>query len=81
LFHGNPRRCGYAVERIGAGPPTPARHSPSLAGQKGPYLLAQLQAFAQGARRNDINAQVRAVAKALTPEEMQALATWYATQR
>ena len=55
--------------------------APTLAGQKAPYLQAQLQAFAQGTRANDINAQMRTVARAMTPQEISDLATWYAAQR
>ena len=62
---------GYAVKE----------GAPSLAGQKAAYLEAQLLAFAQGTRRNDINAQMRTVAKALTPEEVTRLARWYSEQR
>lgn len=40
-----------------------------------------MQAFAQGTRANDINAQMRTVAKAMTPQEISDLATWYAAQR
>jgi cytochrome c553 len=55
--------------------------APSLAGQKAPYLRAQLEAFAKGQRRNDINAQMRTIAVALTPQEIEQLAGWYALQR
>jgi cytochrome c553 len=51
--------------------------APPLDGQKGPYLKAQLDAFATGARRNDINEQMREVARALTPTERDALVAWY----
>jgi cytochrome c553 len=34
-------------------------------------------AFAQGLRQNDINEQMRAIAKQLTPSEMHALAAFY----
>jgi len=51
--------------------------APPLSGQKSAYLKAQLDAFASGARRNDINEQMREVARALTESERDALAGWY----
>jgi cytochrome c553 len=53
--------------------------APWLEGMPQEYLLAQLQAFASGARRNDPLAQMRAVARALRPEEMAPLAHYYAS--
>lgn len=40
----------------------------------------QLASFAEGIRHNDIYAQMRAVAKELTPSEMHALAVSYAAR-
>ncbi|HTP47931.1 MAG TPA: c-type cytochrome [Casimicrobiaceae bacterium] len=51
--------------------------APPLHGQKATYLKAQLDAFAAGARHNDINQQMRAVARALSASERDALADWY----
>jgi cytochrome c553 len=51
--------------------------APPLAGQKGPYVKAQLDAFATGTRSNDTNQQMREVARALTASEREALADWY----
>jgi hypothetical protein len=42
------------------------------------YLRAQLEAFAAGARRNDINEQMRNVARAMTPQETDAPSRYYA---
>jgi len=44
-----------------------------------PFLFpyAQLEAFAAGTRRNDINQQMREVARSLQPAEIQVLARWY----
>jgi cytochrome c553 len=53
--------------------------SPWLEGQPEAYLLAQLQAFATGARRNDIDAQMRNVARGMTAAEIDTAATWYAS--
>ena len=51
--------------------------APELAGQKVAYLQAQLEAFAAGSRRNDINQQMRVVAHELRAEEISALAQYY----
>ena len=55
--------------------------APPLGGQKGAYLKAQLEAFATGARHNDINQQMREVARALSAPERDALAAWYGEQQ
>jgi cytochrome c553 len=52
---------------------------PNLAGQKAQYLEVQLQAFASGTRHNDIGAQMRGIARALTPQEIASLAAYYAS--
>lgn len=54
--------------------------SPWLDGQPEAYIKAQLQAFASGARRNDINAQMRNIARQMTPEEIDEAARYYAAQ-
>jgi len=51
--------------------------APPLEGQKDAYLKVQLDAFATGARHNDINQQMREVARALNASERTALAEWY----
>jgi len=51
--------------------------APPLHGQKRAYLKAQLDAFAEGTRHNDINKQMREVARALSLSERDALAGWY----
>ena len=43
-----------------------------LGGQPAVYLRTQLEAFASGARRNDIGEQMRNVARRMTPEEIDA---------
>ena len=55
--------------------------APPLHGQKGAYLKAQLDAFATGTRHNDINQQMREVARALSASERDALAEWYGEVR
>jgi len=52
--------------------------SPRLDGEPEPYIRAQLQAFASGARRNDIQGQMRNVARQMTGEEIEAAARYYA---
>lgn len=54
--------------------------APWLGGQSANYLLAQLQAFASGARHNDIGEQMRNVARQMTPQEMVEAARYYASQ-
>lgn len=54
--------------------------SPWLEGQPEAYIKAQLQAFASGARRNDISQQMRNIARQMTPEEIEQAARYYASQ-
>jgi cytochrome c553 len=54
--------------------------SPWLEGQSEAYLKAQLQAFASGQRTNDISQQMRNIARAMTPQEMDEAAAYYASQ-
>lgn len=50
-----------------------------LGDQPAAYLHTQLTAFAQGSRRNDIDAQMRNVARAMTPTEINAATAFFAT--
>jgi cytochrome c553 len=52
--------------------------APWLEGQPVAYLHAQLDAFANGTRRNDIDQQMRNVARGLTPTEITAASGYYA---
>ncbi|CAG4894523.1 c-type cytochrome [Paraburkholderia saeva] len=52
--------------------------TPWLEGMPAAYVRMQLQAFATGARHNDINEQMRNVARQMTQEEMDAAAAYYA---
>ena len=54
--------------------------SPWLDGQPAAYVKAQLQAFASGARRNDISQQMRNIARRMTPEEIDQVARYYEAQ-
>jgi cytochrome c553 len=61
----------------GAGGPM---ETPTLSGQREAYFAAQMNAFATGARRNDVFNRMRDIASRLTPEEIDALARYYASQ-
>jgi cytochrome c553 len=54
--------------------------SPWLGGQSAVYIKAQLQAFASGARHNDISLQMRNIARQMTPDEIDQAAAYYASQ-
>jgi cytochrome c553 len=55
--------------------------TPTLAGQRQEYLLAQLDAFASGKRHNDIFNRMRGIAAKLQPGEMEKLAEYYSAVR
>ncbi|MFD1556664.1 c-type cytochrome [Paraburkholderia silviterrae] len=52
--------------------------SPWLDGLPARYTTAQLQAFADGTRHNDISEQMRNIARNMTPSEVAAAASYYA---
>jgi cytochrome c553 len=52
--------------------------TPWLDGQSVVYIKAQLQAFATGARRNDISEQMRNIARQMTAAEIDEAARYYA---
>ncbi|MCC8962757.1 cytochrome c4 [Bradyrhizobium sp. Pear76] len=54
--------------------------SPWLGGQSVVYIKAQLEAFASGARRNDISQQMRNIARQMTAEEIDQVAHYYEAQ-
>lgn len=68
-------------------PPCQACHGPlakkigaaSLLSQNSVYIQDQLDAFAHGRRANDINMPMRSIAAALTAQERQAIADYYAS--
>jgi len=62
------------------GSPDDKTGSPWLEGQSEAYLKAQPQDFASGERRNDISEQMRNIARALTPQEIDEAAAYYASQ-
>ncbi|SIT36113.1 Cytochrome c class I [Paraburkholderia ribeironis] len=79
-MQGDPQRnippcaaCHGQLDRKGA--------APWLGGQSSIYLAAQMRAFASGARHNDINEQMRIVARQMTPEEIDSIAKYYSAMR
>jgi cytochrome c553 len=52
--------------------------TPWLEGMPKQYLLDQLRAFASGERRNDSHAQMRNMSRAMTPQEIDQVAEFYA---
>ena len=52
--------------------------APWLEGMPHDYLVAQLVAFRSGARRNDSEAQMRNMARAMTAREVDEVSTFYA---
>jgi cytochrome c553 len=76
VFAGDPQR-GIPPCSVCHGPGGFKIGAPALQGQHAAYIERQLAAFAQGIRQNDIYEQMRAAAKQLTPDEMQALAAFY----
>ncbi|MFK2877970.1 c-type cytochrome [Rhodanobacter hydrolyticus] len=53
---------------------------PPLAGQPAGYIASQLRAWRQGTRHNDPLQLMQHVAKQLTPQEIDAVAGWFAAQ-
>ena len=76
VFAGDPRR-GIPPCAACHGPGAQKLGAPGLQGQHVAYIERQLAAFAQGMRQNDINEQMRVIARALKPEEMHAVAGYY----
>lgn len=54
--------------------------TPWLDGQSAVYIKAQLQAFATGARRNDISEQMRNIARQMTAAEIDEAARYYVSR-
>ena len=79
ITHGDPERllkaCASCHGRDGRGGQF---DHPALAGQIKTYLVDSMLAFKEGDRTNDIYSRMRYVAEALTEEEIEALADYYA---
>lgn len=52
---------------------------PRLAGQRGPYVARQLEAFRSGERANDLKGVMGAVAKRMSDADIRAVATYVST--
>jgi cytochrome c553 len=55
-------------------------HFPPLAGQPAAYIEAQLKAWQQGSRRNDPLEPMRHLSRALSAQDIHAVAQWFAAQ-
>jgi cytochrome c553 len=51
--------------------------TPALLGQNREYMVAQLNAYAEGARKNDVYGRMRNIAGQLTPQEREQLARYF----
>jgi cytochrome c553 len=80
VFAGDPQR-GIPPCSACHGPGGYKVGAPALQGQQPAYIERQLAAFTQGMRQNDINEQMRTIAKQLRPEEMHAVAAFYGGER
>jgi cytochrome c553 len=76
VYIGDPAR-GIAACSVCHGPNGYKLGAPALQGQQPDYIERQLAGFAQGMRENDINRQMRTIARQLKPEEMRAIAEFY----
>ena len=76
VFVGDPER-GIPPCAACHGPGAQKLGAPALRGQHVAYIERQLAAFAQGMRMNDINEQMRVIARGLKPDEMHAVAAYY----
>jgi len=76
VFAGDPAR-GIPPCAACHGPDAQKIGAPPLRGQHIEYIESQLAAFAQDARQNDINEQMRVIAHELKPNEMHAVAGYY----
>ncbi len=75
---GDPARNIPACNTCHLGNPGAPVETPNLIGQNKEYLLAQLKAFAHDTRHNDVYARMRTIATALSNDEMERLAAYYA---
>lgn len=72
------RNLPGCVQCHGPGGVGVGEHFPALAGQPAAYLAAQLNAWRDGSRQNDPNRLMASVAKAMTTDEVQAVAQYFA---
>jgi len=69
--------CGACHGAYTGGP----LETPGLTGQYPDYVVAQLKAYASGARKNDLYGRMRGIAGKLTDEEIRGLAAYYDAPR
>ncbi len=79
VYAGDPER-GIAACFSCHGPGLHKLGAPTLEGQRQAYIENQLVAFATGLRRNDINEQMRTVARQLTADERRQVAAFYGAE-
>ncbi|MFJ4153391.1 c-type cytochrome [Pseudomonas sp. NPDC089752] len=72
------RQIPGCVQCHGPGGSGVGEHFPALAGQPAGYLMAQLNGWRDGSRSNDPNQLMVGVAKAMTEEEVKAIAEYFA---
>lgn len=72
------RHIPGCVQCHGPGGGGVGEHFPPLAGQPASYLVAQLNAWRDGSRSNDPNQLMVGVAKAMTDDEIKAVAEFFA---
>ncbi|MGF6395930.1 c-type cytochrome [Pseudomonas plecoglossicida] len=73
------RQIPGCVQCHGPGGVGVGEHFPPLAGQPASYLIAQLNGWRDGSRSNDPNQLMVGVAKAMTDDEVKAIAEYFAT--
>lgn len=74
------RNLPGCVQCHGPGGAGLGEHFPPLAHQPAAYLVAQLNAWRDGSRQNDPNQLMAGVAKAMTDEEIKAVAAYFAKE-
>ncbi len=74
---GSPARAIASCDSCHGASRSGPEEAPVLVGQSASYLEGQLKNFASAARRNDMFARMRTIAKQLSPEEIHGLALYY----
>jgi cytochrome c553 len=78
IENGDPMR-GVASCAACHGPQGLVTGAPELRGQQEAYAVQELEAFKAGSRHNDINEQMRSVARQITDQEIAVLAAYYSS--
>ena len=74
------RRCAASRRAARATAASTTSWSPWLGGQSAGYFREQLRSFAAGNRRNDINQQMRNIARQIPRKKIETAASYYASQ-